>query len=613
MARTKKGDVVFKKNIHIKSQNQKLDTDKDIKGFPTTLMGLYFRIITRFPFYFSVMFSLKTARQFAGMVSGSLISMWTFGLFENVSNVNLTMLLTTLGMIWMVAAASDFAYFFESFIRGRRLETVNRYRHSIIYKRLLKNDTQYFIDKPSGRMIMQIQTIHSGQDTLTIEFWSQIIGAVLGFLFVAGYVVGLNVWMAVIIIGNGIFRIFWQMFVQKKINVLKKEMQAVGAAFQGARSDCFDNALTVKFFANERTENAFMLKQRSQLPRLYKRDFFLDRLRFVPTSVAWGVMDIVVLAMCFFAIRDGSMTVSDAAFVVTAAGAITSAFARLNDLLRKYSETRARTEQAFSDLFVDVAVQDHDGAKKLIVKKACVQFDDVTFAYHSKDVLKHFSLDIAPGERVGVVGLSGAGKTTLVNLMLRAYDVKSGAIKIDGVDISDVTQESLRKNIALVPQETTLFNRTILDNIRYAKPTASRADVIKAAKKANIHEFIMGLANGYDTLVGNRGIKLSGGQRQRIAIARAILKDAPVLILDEATSALDSENEVLIQSALQKVMRGKTTIAIAHRLSTLRNMDRIIVMNKGKIVAVGTHTKLLREKGLYRKLWGMQTGGFFGK
>lgn len=164
-----------------------------------------------------------------------------------------------------------------------------------------------------------------------------------------------------------------------------------------------------------------------------------------------------------------------------------------------------------------------------------------------------------------------------------------------------------------MPQETALFNRSILDNIRYACPNAKRSAVIDAAKKANIHKFIMGLPDGYDTLVGNRGIKLSGGQRQRIAIARAILKDAPILLLDEATSALDSENEILIQGALQKVMKGKTTLAIAHRLSTLRNMDRIIVMDKGKIVEVGTHLKLLRSKGLYYRLWSMQTGGFVGR
>ena len=226
--------------------------------------------------------------------------------------------------------------------------------------------------------------------------------------------------------------------------------------------------------------------------------------------------------------------------------------------------------------------------------------------------MKNFNLCIKNGQRVGVVGLSGAGKTTLVNLLLRLYDVNDGCIKIGGVDIRDVKQNSLRQNIALVPQETALFNRTLLENIRYARPGASRADVVQAAKKANIHDFIMKQSDGYDTLVGNRGIKLSGGQRQRIAIARALLKNAPILILDEATSALDSENEMMIQSALQKVMKNKTTLAIAHRLSTLRNLDIIIVMDKGKIVESGSHKQLLRKNGVYKKLWSMQTNGFVG-
>lgn len=199
-------------------------------------------------------------------------------------------------------------------------------------------------------------------------------------------------------------------------------------------------------------------------------------------------------------------------------------------------------------------------------------------------------------EKVGIVGLSGAGKTTLCNLLLRMYDVNGGAIKVNGIDIRDVKQDSLRKNISYVPQDTTLFNRSILENIRYAKPGATKAQVINVAKKANIHDFIYNLPNGYNTLVGNNGIKLSGGQRQRVSIARALLKNAPILILDEATSALDSKNEILIQKSLQYAMHGKTTIAIAHRLSTLRNMDRIIVIKNGKIVEQGSNNQLLRKK-----------------
>jgi ABC-type multidrug transport system fused ATPase/permease subunit len=211
---------------------------------------------------------------------------------------------------------------------------------------------------------------------------------------------------------------------------------------------------------------------------------------------------------------------------------------------------------------------------------------------------------------VGLVGPSGAGKTTLMGLLMRMHDVVEGAIRIDGQDIRTVTQESLRRSIALIPQDTTLFHRSLLENVRYGRPGATDEDVELAARRAHAHEFIIELENGYKTLVGERGVKLSGGQRQRIAIARAILKNAPILLLDEATSALDSHSEQIIQSAMREAMAGKTVIAIAHRLSTVMDMDRLIVLDRGFIVADGSHSELLQQGGLYAELWRKQSGGF---
>ena len=225
-------------------------------------------------------------------------------------------------------------------------------------------------------------------------------------------------------------------------------------------------------------------------------------------------------------------------------------------------------------------------------------------------MFKNFSLHIAPNEKVGLVGHSGSGKSTLIKLLGRYYDLQKGKILISGQDIADVTQESLRKNIAVIPQESTLFNRSIMENIRYGNPKATDKQVIAAAKKAYIHDFVMSLPNGYQSKVGERGVMLSGGERQRIAIARAILKNAPVLILDEATSALDSESERYIQRSLKTLMKGKTVIAIAHRLSTLNEMDRLVVMDKGKIVETGKHQELLEKKGAYYKFYEMQAAGF---
>ncbi|MCG6418922.1 ATP-binding cassette domain-containing protein, partial [Vibrio fluvialis] len=230
----------------------------------------------------------------------------------------------------------------------------------------------------------------------------------------------------------------------------------------------------------------------------------------------------------------------------------------------------------------------------------------------------HLNLIIKPGEKVGVVGRSGAGKSTLVNLLLRFHDVESGSIRIDGQDISAVTQDSLRSEIGMVTQDTSLLHRSIRDNILYSNPTASEDDLLRATQQAHAHEFIENLTDpfgnvGYDAQVGERGVKLSGGQRQRIAISRVLLKDAPLLVLDEATSALDSEVEAAIQESLNELMQGKTVIAIAHRLSTIAAMDRLIVLDKGQIVEQGTHQQLIDHNGIYAHLWAHQTGGFIGE
>jgi ATP-binding cassette subfamily B multidrug efflux pump len=263
-----------------------------------------------------------------------------------------------------------------------------------------------------------------------------------------------------------------------------------------------------------------------------------------------------------------------------------------------------------------IALNDRPDAVPLHVTAGGIRFEDISFHYgKASGVIEHLSLDIAPGEKIGLVGRSGAGKSTLVNLLLRFYDLESGRITIDGTDIAGVTQETLRENISMVTQDTSLLHRSILDNIRYGKPEATFDDVIAAAKMAHAHEFILGLEDwlgrkGYDAHVGERGVKLSGGQRQRIAIARVILKNAPILILDEATSALDSEVEAAIQSSLDDLMGGKTVIAIAHRLSTIARMDRLVILDQGKIVEQGSHSELIAIDGHYAKLWARQSGGF---
>jgi ATP-binding cassette subfamily B protein len=287
-----------------------------------------------------------------------------------------------------------------------------------------------------------------------------------------------------------------------------------------------------------------------------------------------------------------------------------------NNSLRNYNRSVGDAFDMVKTLSQAPKVLDPAQPQVARFKRGHLEFKDVEFSHESdapnkrEPLFKNFNLAIEPGEKVGLVGHSGGGKTTLTKLILRFMDVNGGTILIDGQNIASVSQDSLRRAIAYVPQEPLLFHRTLAENISYGKPGAKQSEIVKAAKLAHAHEFITQLPNGYETLVGERGIKLSGGQRQRIAIARAMLKDAPLLLLDEATSALDSESEKLIQKALWKLMEGRTTVVIAHRLSTTQRVDRIVVLEEGRIAEQGSHKELLDKEGVYAMLWAHQSGGF---
>ncbi len=382
--------------------------------------------------------------------------------------------------------------------------------------------------------------------------------------------------------------------------------------------DSYTNILTVKLFGRLRDEDAYVREaidghygaMRAHLKTITRFHFMLtaqNALLLVATAgiglTLWaqGAIDAGLVAT---ALPLAWQTVNAAGWV---SWEVTSIF-----------ENVGTVQEGMQSIAVQHSGVDRPQARALTVPRGEIRFENLTFAYGRKDsppVVQNLSLTIRPGQRVGLVGRSGAGKSTLVNLLLRLHDTESGRILIDGQDIAEVTQESLRAAIGMVTQDTSLLHRSIAANIRYGKPDASDAEVVAAARQAQAHEFVMGLRDwqgraGYAAHVGERGVKLSGGQRQRIALARVILKDAPILVLDEATSALDSEVELAIQEQLLDLMQGKTVIAIAHRLSTIARMDRLVVLDGGRIVEEGTHAELLRRGGHYEKLWRHQSGGF---
>ena len=326
-----------------------------------------------------------------------------------------------------------------------------------------------------------------------------------------------------------------------------------------------------------------------------------------------ATINIVAVVSGVLAITTFNAPVGVLVLAIAYTQAITGRLWQFGRVIRNINKALGDAADMTEILQLETEIKDPMQPKDLKITNGSIKFDQVKFGYDDAKngaILSNFSLDIPGGQRVGLVGHSGGGKTTITKLILRLLDIQGGSLSIDGIDIRDVAQTDLRSHIAYVPQEPLLFHRSIAENIAYGKPDSKKSEIERAAKLAHAHEFIKNLPSGYDTLVGERGVKLSGGQRQRVAIARAMLKNAPILVLDEATSALDSESEKLIQDALWKLMEGRTAIVIAHRLSTIQRMDRIVVLEDGEIVEQGSHKELLEKDGVYARLWAHQSGGF---
>ncbi len=414
--------------------------------------------------------------------------------------------------------------------------------------------------------------------------------------------------------------IFFLWYFVPRMRDLSKTSSEARSALMGRIVDSYTNILTVKLFARAKDEDA------------YVRDALLDHRDKIAAHMQLITKFMLILTIMNACLLVGTAAIGvwswvngdvNAAIVATAlplVWQIANMAGWVSWEVTGIFENVGVVQEGMETIAVPRKLLDKPNAPDLEVKHAGIRFEAVMFSYGQaaggkKSVLDHFDLDIKAGERVGIVGRSGAGKSTLVNLLLRFHDVEGGRITIDGQDIRDVSQESLRAAIGMVTQDTSLLHRSIASNIRYGKPSATEVDIEQAAIQSQAHEFIANLRDwqgkeGYEARAGERGVKLSGGQRQRVALARVVLKNAPILVLDEATSALDSEVEAAIQEQLESLMQGKTVIAIAHRLSTIAKMDRLVVMDEGKILEQGTHAQLIALNGLYASLWHRQSGGF---
>jgi ATP-binding cassette, subfamily B, multidrug efflux pump len=401
-----------------------------------------------------------------------------------------------------------------------------------------------------------------------------------------------------------------------RIGEAAKAMSECRSMVTGRVVDSYTNILTVKLFAKAEDEDNYVREAILQYTDLVK-----IQNRYITVFIMWlaSLNALLIAAISGTALwlwSDGHIPIGMVATAIPFALQLAGMAGWLAWELMEIFENIGVTEESMGVIAQPIAITDKPGAGQLSVTKGEIRFEDASFGYgRDEAVIDAMTLTIKPGEKIGLIGRSGAGKSTLVNLLLRFFDLEKGRIVIDGQDIADITQESLRGAIAMVTQDTSLLHRSVAENIRYGRRSASDADIRAAAEQAQAHEFIMALEDwkarkGYDAHVGERGVKLSGGQRQRVAIARVILKDAPILVLDEATSALDSEVEAAIQEQLVTLMQGKTVIAIAHRLSTIARMDRLVVIDGGRIIEQGTHADLLKAGRHYAELWARQSGGF---
>lgn len=484
--------------------------------------------------------------------------------------------------------------------------------YRVLFSHLSLHSNSFFSNRFAGSLSSDVSVVGQNMIRITRFFTFSFLGLLVAVVAGTFVIASASIKLALLYILGIALLVPFNYFLSKKTIKLSRAAVKTLSTLKGHVVDSITNISAVQEFAMrdrelKKLDESVLDNQNADI----KAGVYSENVLFVNNILIMGFAALVMYG-AFVLWSSGSMSLGQFVMILTLVMTIIRSLSFIGNSINEFSGIYGQTKQSLGEILTAHDIVDKKDAKALNVQDGRIQFENVDFSYDtSSAVFKNLSLTIQAGERIGVVGSSGGGKTTLVKLLLRQHDIDGGVILIDEQNITDITQNSLREAIGIVPQEPLLFHRSLKENIAYGKPDASFEEIQEAAKKALIHDFIESLPEKYETFTGERGIKLSGGQRQRVAIARAILKAAPVLVLDEATSALDSESERCVQEGLKKLMQGKTVIAIAHRLSTIKEMDRIIVFESGKIVQDGPHDELLKdENGVYARLWSHQAGGF---
>ncbi len=526
----------------------------------------------------------------------------------------------TLGLLFGVLVASVLvAGLFALFkYQGLHVNFPMRLRWNF-HRQMLEQSLAFYGDEFAGRIATKVmQTALAVRDTWMI-FLDILVYVAIYFITCVVVVGAFDLRLMLPYLAWFVAYVFTLRYFVPRLGRIGKEQADARSLMTGRVTDAYTNIATVKMFSHAQREAHFA---REAMQEFQATGLVQMRLvtAFETISQAMSVTLIAsTTAMCLWLWTQGAVGVGAVAAATAMAFRLSGISHWVMWEMATLFEHVGTVQDGMATLSRARSVVDRADAKPLVVSRGALRFEHVNFGYGGKRrVIDDLCLEIRAGEKIGLVGRSGAGKSTVVNLLLRLYDLESGRILVDGQDIAGVTQESLRRQIGMVTQDTSLLHRSVRDNLVYGRPEATDAEMLRAAERAEAHDFIAGLVDAkgrtaYDAHVGERGVKLSGGQRQRVAIARVMLKDAPILLLDEATSALDSEVEQAIQASLYKLMEGKTVVAIAHRLSTIAAMDRLVVMDQGRVVEVGDHASLLAAGGIYARLWAHQSGGFLGE